>query len=698
MKNTVLGAVLVACAAALAFAVQTETWVVASRGELAAGEMQNVVLDAGGEVVLGYAHEKFKTDETSLWCGLAGDDGTVWFGTGSGRILKLADGKLQTAFESGEMLVTSLVRTRAGDLYAATIPNGKIFRVNAAGKGELFCNLPTKHVWQLVADAQDNLYAATGPGGKVYRIDAQGRFTVALDTKRENALALALAADGTLYVGTAGPGLIYTLAPDGKPGVVADLGDTEVKALIADEGTLWAAVNSGMKAAPADFLKALSDANAKVRSPEEIAKLHEEAAAPEAAPPAATPAVVVQSALLRFRKGGASEEVRAFANSYITSLARDRSGDVLAATNNSGRVFRVAADRKFSVPLDLPETQVLTLVTREGDLVAAATGNPGAAYAISRAHAAQGTYTSDVLDARFHSTWGNLTWQGKGKLQVATRSGNVAKPDETWSEWSAATDATTAAVASPPARYLQFRCAWGEADARLASMHVAYRAENQRPRVLELQVLEQADPAALEGAQPPQPAPGKPLPPEIKRLSARKLKWKGQDPDEDVLVYWLYYRAESGKRWIALNANDPIKGLEANWNTDAIPDGWYALKVVASDEQANPRDQAQQGELVSARFLIDNGKPALADVQITPEKKVTGKATDSFGPISRIDYKLASAGTWTRVDCADGVFDEATEEFSFDLKDVPAGGDVLIVRATDAAGNWGVTAIDLPGQ
>ena len=43
-------------------------------------------------------------------------------------------------------------------------------------------------------------------------------------------------------------------------------------------------------------------------------------------------------------------------------------------------------------------------------------------------------------------------------MTVAVRSGNVAEPDDTWSDWSAEqTDPQQAVVAAPAARFLQYR-------------------------------------------------------------------------------------------------------------------------------------------------------------------------------------------------------------------------------------------------
>ena len=61
--------------------------------------------------------------------------------------------------------------------------------------------------------------------------------------------------------------------------------------------------------------------------------------------------------------------------------------------------------------------------------------------------------TSEVLDAKLVSKWGALRWHADTppgtSISVAVRSGNVAEPDETWSDWSAEqTDAQQATIAA----------------------------------------------------------------------------------------------------------------------------------------------------------------------------------------------------------------------------------------------------------
>ena len=62
-------------------------------------------------------------------------------------------------------------------------------------------------------------------------------------------------------------------------------------------------------------------------------------------------------------------------------------------------------------------------------------------FSLASTRAATGTYDSDVRDAGTVATWGVIRWRAAsrpGEVEIVTRSGNTATPDETWSTWSKA--------------------------------------------------------------------------------------------------------------------------------------------------------------------------------------------------------------------------------------------------------------------
>src|SRR5262249_6817154 len=181
---------------------------------------------------------------------------------------------------------------------------------------------------------------------------------------------------------------------------------------------------------------------------------------------------------------------------------------------------------------------------------------------------------------RIISKWGSLRWKAdtpKGtKVTVAARSGNVAEPDDTWSEWSEEqTDPERATVAAPTARYLQYRVTLATDSSAvspaLRSLAVRYMTTNQAPEISAVEVPD------LDAANLDNP----------KKI---KIKWTATDPNEDDLTFAVYVRKEGWKNWVLLDENLDRKEFE--WDTTTTPSGLYQARVVASDRKDNPAGDA----------------------------------------------------------------------------------------------------------
>src|SRR6266550_2031973 len=110
----------------------------------------------------------------------------------------------------------------------------------------------------------------------------------------------------------------------------------------------------------------------------------------------------------------------------------------------------------------LPKEVVSLLPTRDGRIVLGL-ANSGDIAVMTSGFAADGTFTSPVLDATQISRFGKLKLHGtlpKGtSLTVETRSANVNETtDAAWSKWSEEIAAAQfIAVQAPAARFLQYR-------------------------------------------------------------------------------------------------------------------------------------------------------------------------------------------------------------------------------------------------
>ncbi len=129
------------------------------------------------------------------------------------------------------------------------------------------------------------------------------------------------------------------------------------------------------------------------------------------------------------------------------------------------------------------------------------------------------------------------------------------------------------------------------------------------------------------------------------------------------------------------------------WDTSAVADGIYRIKVIGTDERANPI-HPRQGEAVSGSFVVDNTPPELivdrtrgADDQPPREISVYEATTYVTSAEFRVDE-----GEWLAAVAGDGIFDGRYEAVVLDEGRLPTGSHQVEVRARDAGGNE-VTAI-----
>jgi hypothetical protein len=153
-------------------------------------------------------------------------------------------------------------------------------------------------------------------------------------------------------------------------------------------------------------------------------------------------------------------------------------------------------------------------------------------------------------------------------------------------------------------------------------------------------------------------------------------------------VYTLYYRLGSRGKWILLK--DKLKEPTFEWDTHGVGDGQYIVKVVASDEAANPRGTGKTGARMSDPIAIDNSPPVIGDLKWQKQAagvKVDLKVADRASTVSDVEYAVDSNDDWQSVLPVDNIFDQPEETVSFKVADLTPGAHQLTVRATDAHGN-----------
>ena len=137
---------------------------------------------------------------------------------------------------------------------------------------------------------------------------------------------------------------------------------------------------------------------------------------------------------------------------------------------------------------------------------------------------------------------------------------------------------------------------------------------------------------------PPTPAPGR----RMYQKGLQTLQWRAEDADGDRLTYLLQYRREGETTWRELRAglSDPI----FVWDTTAVGDGRYVVRVVASDAVVNAADRALTGERDSEPIIVDNTPPVITTeiVRQGAAARLVVRVRDAQSPIQKLEYSLSA--------------------------------------------------------
>lgn len=729
-RAAVAATALSACA--VLYAATPTFWTVSTQTDFLKGDVEDLSIDSDGRVFLGpSASVLAETAAPFLWTVLATPDGSLFAGSGNeGKVLKVTkDGKPTTFFDAPELEVHAIAPAPNGGLYVGTSPDGKVYHVAADGTSRTLFDPEDKYIWSLAVDRAGNVYVGTGDKGVIYKVTPDGQGSRFYRTNAGNVVTLAFTKAGELIAGTESPGRLFRIDAAGKAFVLLDSPFREVHAVrIADDGTIYAAALNGTQGGD-DRVTDRPAAEPPSRAPvgtvsteiTTISVVESPVTGSTAQPsPARTPRRNLRGAIYRIRADGLWDAVWESAEDSPYDLLVEPSGSLLVGTGREGKIFRVSGDPARATLLARASARQVTALLREpSGRVIVASSNPGKLFALSSAPARRGAYDSDVRDAGTVATWGVIRWRATaraGQVEVFTRSGNTATPDETWSPWSKPyTNPDGEQMTSPNARYLQWRVVLtsdGGTGPVLTSVTSAYLPRNLRPEVsaitvhpagvvfqrpfstgeMEIAGFEDntsdgrpgAPPPAggMSGQAPPPPAMGR----RIYQKGLQTFVWKAEDGNDDRLQYDVFYRREGETAWKALKRS--LWDAILVWDTTSVPDGTYFIKVSASDAPSNSPGNALVGELESVNFDIDNTPPR---IEVQPAARAGARTTIAFAvrdeqsPVQRVEYSL-DASRWRVVYPKDGIPDSRREEFEVLLDETEASRSVII-RATDAMNN-----------
>src|SRR5438045_9216258 len=151
IRQRLLAAAAVAAASILPLQASSPKFVqAATQTEFLKGDVDNLSIDAQGQLTLGPATDLvYETSTPFLWSMIAAPDGTLFVGTGNeGKVFKIdAQGKGALFFDSTELEAHAIALAPNGGLYVGTSPDGRIYKVDRNGASAPFFNGDDKYIW-----------------------------------------------------------------------------------------------------------------------------------------------------------------------------------------------------------------------------------------------------------------------------------------------------------------------------------------------------------------------------------------------------------------------------------------------------------------------------------------------------------------------------------------------------------------------
>lgn len=487
-----LAALFVAAAASItvasgpASAVGTRSFLLTSLDDLKGGDLTGVSVDSSGNVRAGLNLGALPiTEASSVWSSALLGDGTVLLGTGSeGKVFRVGGGKAEVAATTGQMAVSSMAVAWNGDVVAGTFPEGKLFKVPAGQKGgsaELFLTLPgAEDVWSLAYDARNKaLYAATGPKGELFRIDEAGKAQVYYKSEDAHLVSVAVADDGTVYAGSNGKALLYKITAPGRATVLYDFDADDVKAIAVAPANQGGAVYAIANKYNESFV---SPKRNKTGTP---------------GPQPAKASRPGKGVLMRFAREGVAEQMLEDDESHYTSLALGDDGMPFVGTGAEGRLYTVDENHLERLVADTEERQIGALMMA-GKRRFVVGSDPVVFHEVKGAGGVDAVWTSKVLDAGLRASFGRLTWRSTGPVELSTRTGNTATPDGTWSGWTPPL-AVPGVPKATPARYTQIRARWSrDPSAALREVGLYFVTDNARAVITSIEASQRSSGKTLK--------------------------------------------------------------------------------------------------------------------------------------------------------------------------------------------------------
>src|SRR6266852_141820 len=741
-------------------AEHTRTWRQASYDDFLKGNPHGVAVRSDGRLELA---PKFTlvadVDASYLWSLRVDPKGALYASGGSpAKVFRFdGGGKPATVFESTDLVAQAIAFDAKSSLYVATSPDGKVYRVSASGEKNVFFDPKTKYIWDLAFAPDGTLYVATGDKGQIFAVSPDGKGELFYSSDEAHIRVLAFDAHNNLLAGTEPSGRILRVtraennsrkdrgSPSAEGFVLYETAKREVTSItVSPNGEIYAAAigEKQRPSAPAP--------TTVITTPQGTTTITGGAVVLGGQPQGQTPFIPfpqqLSSSIYRLSPNGAPEELWNSRDDVVYTLIINSDGRLLAGTGNNGALLAIDGRGVFAQLAKAGSAQITCITRNSAGKLFLCTANPGKVFSVGPEYESEGTYESRSFDAQLFSQWGRLDWwsppatlsdggsekpfsaSSAPRLEFFVRSGNTEDPGKEWSRWFGPYSKPISSVECPPARFVQWKATIhdGRSGDGISWVSLAYLPRNVAPVIdaiavqdpgvrtqaniiiqtgqqasVNLRQPQTSNPTGLVITQSSSPARFEQPPQGFQQKGFQSVLWAAHDDNDDELRFAVYFRGESEIEWKLLK--DKLEQKFYSWDSTAMPDGAYYLKIAATDAPSNPPAQDLTAERESERFVVDNTPPSIGGLKATAVRAqcdangaddviIQFAARDATSSIERAQYSV-DGGDWIIVTPKNGISDAPEEHYEFSIS-LPAGSapgseHTVAVRAYDRFENVG---------
>lgn len=602
-------------------------------------------------------------EEPDVWKLFASSTDAIFAATGGnkGRVYRMQ--KNEKAFrkiiETDERNITSIATGKDGLIYVAVAPEGLLYVYNKNLLLETKIKLDVQYVWDMAFDKDDILYLAVGgKEGKVLSLDTKYNVkeVVSFPTESHVMTLFYNTEDNSFYAGTEGNGLLVKFFPNGNYSVIYDTGEKEVHSVVVDEdgNVYFGTANREKNEMLQSFLFGMSgDRQNKT----------------------------FRNSIYKADKKGAVQRIFYLSQTLLFSLTQDNVGNIYFATGDRSSLYRIDKNGTLLYVANFEGKSIVSsAATPENIYFASKTGT---VYKMSKSYSKDGVFTSSILDTKMLSIFGSVDYLADipngASILIETRTGNISKPDKTWSDFAAVS--AKGKIESPRARFIQYRVKFSTEDTettpKITSMSISYLTENIAPEVYKPRLLTPYLQAKvdIEGYKKP-----------VLKSNESMLIWSGSDPNGDTLSYTVEYKLSGESEYRSF-----VKNIRENYyifERVKLPSGIYDFRITASDYLDNGIGETKEKTMEYKNFKYDIAAPVVKDMVFTTEpngmKKARFVVEDNLSMLQSV--RIATFhGLFRYITPEDGILDGKSKTFSVIIEDNNAQS--VTIEASDSEGN-----------